>query len=75
MEREGVKKTSIYVSDQAAHDGSKLQGGAASGNLECKGGDAERCGLRKLQGGDVNIEDRGKVRRVPWGDVVNLGEF
>lgn len=35
---------------------------AASGNLECKGGDTEHCGLRKLQGGDMNIEDRGKVR-------------
>lgn len=27
----------------------------------------------KLQGGDVSVEDRGKVRRVPQEDVVNLG--
>lgn len=29
----------------------------------------------RLQGGDVNVEDRGKVRRVPREDVINLGEF
>lgn len=29
----------------------------------------------KLQGGDVNVEDRRKLRGVPREDVINLGEF
>lgn len=47
---------------KGAHDGSKLQNVAASRNLERKEGDTKHCGLQKLQEGDVNIEDIGKVR-------------